>query len=192
VHRLAGRVGRGRIVDHLLGKTKDVGAAEAAMSTFGIGREFSPAGWRGLLDQLLFEGLLVEDANDGRPLIGLGDPAMVRAIYRGEQRVTMRRALEPLDLTTRSGRPRKRRGGVPLDVSPAGLPLFEALRAWRRGEAATQAVPPYIIFSDRTLAEIARERPRTLAALSEVNGVGEAKLEHYGAAVIEIVRGAGS
>ena len=51
-------------------------------------------------------------------------------------------------------------------------------------------MPPYIIFSDRTLADIAREKPKTYAALSAVNGVGEAKLEHYGAAVIEIVRGA--
>jgi len=190
VHRLAGRVGRGRIVDHLLGKTKDVGEPEAAMSTFGIGREFSPAGWRGLIDQLLFEGLLVEDPNDGRPLIGLGDAAAVRAVYRGEHRVTIRRALEALDLTTRSGRPRKRRGGVPLEVTQTDLPLFDALRAWRRSEAATQQVPPYVIFSDRTLAEIARDRPKSYPALADINGVGEAKLEHYGATVIEIVRAA--
>ncbi len=190
VHRLAGRVGRGRIVDHLLGKTKDVSETEAALSTFGIGREFSPAGWRGLVDQLLFEGLLVEDPNDGRPLIGLGDAALVRAVYRGEHRVTMRRALEALDLTTRSGRPRKRRGGAPLEVTQSDLPLFDALRAWRRGEAATQQVPPYVIFADRTLAEIARDKPKTYSALADVNGVGEAKLEHYGAAVIEIVRAA--
>ena len=102
----------------------------------------------------------------------------------------MRRALESLDLTTRSGRPRKRRGGVPLEVTQTDLPLFDALRAWRRSEAATQQVPPYVIFSDRTLAEIARERPASYPALADVNGVGEAKLEHYGAAVIEIVRAA--
>ncbi len=166
VHRLAGRVGRGRIVDHLLGKTKDVSEFEAALSTYGVGREFSPAGWRGLIDQLLFEGLLLEDPNDGRPLIGLGDGALVRAVYRGEHRVTMRRALEALDLTTRSGRPRKRRGGVPLEMTEADLPLFEALRAWRREEARRQAVPPYVIFADRTLAEIARERPGSLSALT--------------------------
>jgi len=187
VHRLAGRVGRGRIVDHLLGKTKEVSDAEAGLSTFGVGREFSPAGWRELIDRLLFEGLLVEDPNDGRPLIGLGDAATVRAVYRGERKVTMRRALEALDLTTRSGRPRKRRGGVPLEMAERDSPLFEALRAWRRSVAAAQAVPPYVIFADRTLAEIARERPGNRAALGEVNGVGEAKLAHYGAAVLNIV-----
>jgi ATP-dependent DNA helicase RecQ len=185
VHRLAGRVGRGRIVDHLLGKTKEVSDFEAGLSTFGVGREFSPGGWRGLIDQLLFEGLLIEDPNDGRPLLGLGDAAAVRAVYRGERKVTMRRALEALDLTT--GRPRKRRGGVPLEMTERDLPLFEALRAWRRSVAAAQAVPPYVIFADRTLAEIARERPGSRAALADVNGVGEAKLAHYGAAVLEIV-----
>jgi ATP-dependent DNA helicase RecQ len=190
VHRLGGRFGRGRIVDHLMGKTKEVSDFEAGLTTFGVGREFSPAGWRALIDQLLFDGLLVEDPNDGRPLIGLGDAAAVRAVYRSERRVTMRRALEAHDLTTRSGRPRKRRGGVPLPITEADLPAFEALRAWRRQEASRQAVPPYLIFSDRTLADVARERPRDLASLSTINGVGEAKLEHYGRAVLEVLASA--
>jgi ATP-dependent DNA helicase RecQ len=91
VHRLGGRFGRRRIVDHLLGKTKDAPTSETKISTFGIGREFSAAGWRDLLDQLQFEGLLREDPNDGRPLIGLGEHAEVKAVYRGERRVLMRR-----------------------------------------------------------------------------------------------------
>ena len=61
------------------------------MSTWGIGREFSAAGWRDLLDQLLFEGLLREDPNDGRPLVGLGEADDVRAVYRGERRVSVRK-----------------------------------------------------------------------------------------------------
>src|SRR3546814_9858990 len=62
-HRLAGRYGRGRLIDHLLGKTKDVSDREAALSTWGIGQELSQARWRDLTDQLLFEGLLREDPN---------------------------------------------------------------------------------------------------------------------------------
>src|SRR5258705_9233358 len=73
VHRLGGRLGRGRVIDHLLGKTKEVAASEAAMSTYGIGREFSAAGRRDLLGTLLVQGLLREDPNDGRPLMGGGD-----------------------------------------------------------------------------------------------------------------------
>src|SRR6185312_4421840 len=108
VQRLGGRYGRGRVVDHLLGKTKEPSDFEAGLSTFGVGREFSPAGWRDLIDQLLFEGLLREDPNDGRPLIMLGDAAEVRQVYRGERTVQLRRAPEPHNATTRSGRPRKR------------------------------------------------------------------------------------
>jgi len=182
VHRLAGRVGRGRIVEHLLGKTKAVTEAEAALSTYGVGREFSAAGWRGLIDQLLFEGLLAEDANDGRPLIGLGDPAMVRAVYRGEQRVTMRRALEA-DRESRTAR----RARTAEAIQPGDTSTFEALRSWRREEAKRQAVPPYVIFSDRTLADLARERPRTPEALTRIGGVGQVKLARYGEAVLGLL-----
>jgi ATP-dependent DNA helicase RecQ len=192
VHRLGGRLGRGRIVDHLLGKTKEPTASEAGLSTFGVGKEFSPAGWRDLLDQLLFEGLLREDPNDGRPLVGLGDANGVREVYRGSRRVQLRRMPEAHDPTTRSGRPRKRRGGVPLAVAEADMPLFDALRAWRRAQAARQAVPPYVIFHDRTLAEIARLRPTSAAVLARIDGVGQTKLDRYGEAVLEIVRRDGS
>jgi len=189
VHRLGGRFGRGRLIDHLLGKTKGVHESEAEMSTFGVGKEFSPAGWRDLIDQLLFEGLLVEQPNDGRPLIALADPAAVRAVYRGERTLTVLRAPEVLDPTTRSGRPRARRGGVPLAVAGEALALFEALRGWRRAEAARQRVPPYVIFHDQTLADIARLRPAGRSALLAIDGVGQGKLERYGDAVLGLVAG---
>jgi ATP-dependent DNA helicase RecQ len=190
VHRLGGRFGRGRIVDHLLGKTKEPSDFEAGLSTFGVGREFSPAGWRDLIDQLLFEGLLREDPNDGRPLLALGDADQVRQVYRGERPVKLRRQPEAHDPTTRSGRPRRKRGGVPLDVADTDLALFEALRAWRREEAARQAVPPYVIFHDATLADIARARPSGLGALERIGGVGQGKLDRYGEAVLALVRAA--
>jgi ATP-dependent DNA helicase RecQ len=184
VHRLGGRFGRGRVIDHLLGKSTDVPAAEMAMSTFGIGREFSAAGWRDLLDQLLFEGLLREDPNDGRPLIGLGETEDVRAVYRGERRVAMRQMAE----ASKTPRARKRGGGERLGVEPADAALFEALRAWRRDRAAEQHVPPYVIFHDITLSAIARQRPLSADALAKVSGVGQRKLERYGADVLQIVR----
>ncbi len=190
VHRLGGRFGRGRVVDHLLGKTKEPSPFEAGLSTFGVGKEFSPAGWRDLIDQLLFEGLVREDPNDGRPLLGLGDGEAVRAVYRGERTVQLRRAPEAHDPTTRSGRPRRRRGGEPLGVPETDMSLFDVLRAWRREEAARQGVPPYVIFHDRTLAEIARIRPSSPGGLASVGGVGQAKLDRYGAAVLAVVAAA--
>jgi ATP-dependent DNA helicase RecQ len=185
-HRLGGRVGRGRIVDHLLGKTKDVSAWEAALSTWGIGPELAAGQWRDLVDQLLFEGLLREDPNDGRPLIGLGEAEAVRAVFRGEQRVL---TLKPQE-SERATRSRRRgRETESQSLSPADRPLFEALRAWRAAEAKAQHVPPYVIFHDRTLAEIAAARPASRAALARLNGVGEAKLTHYGEAVLKVVGG---
>jgi ATP-dependent DNA helicase RecQ len=189
VHRLGGRFGRGRLVDHLLGKTKEPSSFEAGLSTFGIGVEYSPAGWRDLVEQLIFEGLLKEDPNDNRPLIGLGDAEGVRSVYRGERRVAVRQAPEPLDASTRSGRPRKRSREPMEALSPADAPLFEALRAWRASEAKRQHVPPYVIFHDRTLAEIARMKPGRPQALSAISGVGESKLERYGDPVLAVVGG---
>jgi ATP-dependent DNA helicase RecQ len=188
--RLGGRVGRGRLIDHLLAKTKDVSQTEAALSTWGIGKDLSPAAWRDLIDQLLFEGLLKEDPNDGRPLIGLGDAEAVRAVYRGDRAVKVRKPPPGHDPSARSGHPRRRaRGGGEQDaLAPEHHTLFDALRAWRRAVAAEQGVPPYVIFHDRTLGEIASIRPATLRDLAAIGGVGQAKLDHYGLAVLKVVR----
>jgi ATP-dependent DNA helicase RecQ len=185
-HRLGGRFGRGRLVDHLLGKTKDVSDWEAGLSTWGIGQDLSAAQWKDLTEQLLFEGLLREDPNDGRPLVGLGDPDAVRAVFRSERTVAMRKAPEGSE---KSSRGRGRKGRETTAVPPADRPLFEALRSWRAAEAKAQHVPPYVIFHDRTLAEIAAVKPGSRAALARLNGVGEAKLAHYGSAVLEVVGG---
>ena len=185
VHRLGGRFGRGRIVDHLLGKTKDPSPSEAALSTFGVGQELATAGWRELLDQLAFEGLLLEDPNDGRPLVTLGDTEAVRAVYRGERRIRMRKA--EVQKSARRAAAKQARAGAGPEVAAADRPLFEALKAWRRHEAQRLGLPPYVIFHDRTLAELARERPGSLARLAECGGVGQGKLERYGAAVMTIL-----
>ena len=82
---------------------------------------------------------------------------------------------------------RKRREAA--DIDPGDAALFEALRAWRAGEAKRQHVPPYVIFPDRTLIEVAQTKPGSLARLAAVSGVGESKLARYGEAVIEVVKG---
>ena len=190
VHRLGGSLGRGRVIDHLLGKAKHQPARERLLSTFGIGREVSALAWRDLIDQLVLEGLLREDFNDGRPLIGLGDGAEVGAVYRGERRVSMRQ-LSANGATARAPRSRpKRRGRERLDVAPRDAPLFAALRVWRRERAAEQHVPPYAIFHDVTLSAIARLRPANRDALADISGVGRSKLTRYGEEVLRVVRAA--
>ena len=113
----------------------------------------------------------------------------MRAVYRGERNFQLRRVPESHDAPTGSGKARRGREAVVLEEVDRGL--FDALRAWRREEAARQAVPPYVIFHDRTLAEIAGGRPKSAAALARIGGVGQGKLERYGAAVLALVAAEG-
>ena len=187
-HRLGGRFGRGRLVDHLLGKTKDVSDFEAGLSTWGIGTELSQHAWRDLIDQLLFEGLLKEDPNDGRPLIGLGEIDGVRAVWKSERTVQIRKDSTRAAAAGKT-RASKGRKDVLATLTEEDGVVFERLRTWRREEAQRQHVPPYVIFHDATLAEIAARRPGSMPALAAVSGVGEGKLERYGDAVLAVVLG---
>ena len=139
---------------------------------------------------LLFEGLLAEDPNDGKPLVGLGDPEAVRAVYKAERRIEVRRAPPSAAASTR----RRDRSGegrnAALETMDADVRArFETLRAWRRERAAEQHVPPYVIFQDKTLLDIARAEPGTLDALGRISGVGQSKLDRYGAAVLAALAG---
>lgn len=186
VQRLGGRFGRNRVVDHLTGRTKDVQPWERQLSTWGIGREISLTSWREIVDHLLFDGLLVEDPNDGKPLVGLGDAEAVRAVYKSEHQVEVRRAPLRADAAPRR-RDRTGEGrNAALETMDADVRArFEALRAWRRDRAAEQHVPPYVIFQDKTLLEIAHAEPGDMASLGALSGVGQSKLDRYGKGVLE-------
>jgi DNA helicase-2/ATP-dependent DNA helicase PcrA len=93
--------------------------------------------------------------------------------------------LRPADRPSGSARAAK---GAKLAVPEEDAEVFEALRTWRRDTAAAAAMPPYIVFSDRTLAAIASARPGSLQELAALSGVGPKKLDDYGAAVLEVVR----
>ena len=68
-------------------------------------------------------------------------------------------------------------------------PLFEQLRAWRAELARTQGVPAYAILHDKTLRELAAERPTSIDDLQQISGIGAAKIERYGAALLELLGG---
>jgi DNA helicase II / ATP-dependent DNA helicase PcrA len=84
------------------------------------------------------------------------------------------RFLEELGVKTRPQRAEK----------PVGDPVFETLRAWRLARARADEIPPYVVFHDSTLAEIAARRPQSLGELSQIAGVGPTKLERYGEGVL--------
>ena len=149
------------------------------LAVYGRGQERSAAQWRSLFRQLAALGLVSVDI-DGHGGLRLTEAA--RPVLRGEQRLHLR---EESAVRER----RRRKGSAAPVLASAGQSLFEALRAERRRLADAHGMPAYVIFHDATLAQMAAERPRTLADLAQINGVGAAKLERYGEAFLAVIRG---
>ena len=178
------RYGAGQLIDILLGRDTERirQLGHDALATYGIGTELSEAEWRGVVRQLLAQGLLAVGDEYG----SLRITEESGAVLRGERPVMLRK-----DVGTRgAGRTKGAPRGAPADLPAAMQPLFEALRAWRSTVAREQNVPAYVVFADATLRGIAAVRPTTLDDLALVSGVGAKKLESYGDAVLEIVRAA--
>jgi ATP-dependent DNA helicase RecQ len=141
------------------------------LSVFGIVGADEARALKPLARALQARGALVANEHGGLKLAG-----DARAIMRGEQKVEI--ALVP------QGRKKRERGAA----NPVGDPLFEALRAKRRELAEEGGVPPYVIFHDATLREMAEAKPDTLATLSNITGVGARKLDAYGDAFLAVLR----
>ncbi len=184
VYRTGQTFGAAHIVDVLLGRdTERVRRfGHDRLSTFGIGSEFPEKAWRSIVRQLVAAGLLVVDVQ-GHGGLSLG--ADCRPVLRGERPIRLRRD---------AGKPPGRRGRQEREpeTDPADRGLFEALRGFRLEQARLQDVPPFVIFHDTTLREIARTKPTTLAALAAVSGVGRAKLDRYGEAVLAVIAAHGA
>ncbi len=154
------------------------------LTTWGVGADQPESYWRGVIRQLLAIGALRRGDGDKACLALV--PEQARPILRGETQVMLRDDPPPEERT----RSRVRTARAETELSAAGeapAGLFEALRAWRLGEAKAQSVPPYIIFSDAVLRDIAAVQPRSLDTLASIKGVGASKLERYGAAVLQVV-----
>ncbi|WP_127089681.1 DNA helicase RecQ [Aquabacter cavernae] len=184
VYRTGERFGAVHVVDVLIGNTNDKVAkfGHEALSTFGIGKDVSREEWRAIVRQVVSLGLLNVDV-EGHGALGLTESC--RPVLRGERTVELKAEART--------RPARVSGGgraprAALD-DPGDEALYQKLRALRLDLARAQGVPPYVIFHDATLMEIARVRPRSLAAFGDVSGVGEAKLERYGPQFLEVVRG---
>ncbi|SCL71397.1 DNA helicase RecQ [Micromonospora chersina] len=177
------RFGAGHCVDILLGRhTEKIDQhGHDSLSTFGIGTDLREAEWRGVVRQLLAEGLLAVEGDYGT--LALTEAS---AEVLGRRRtVTMRREPE----RQASGRSAKPRGAatVVADLAPAAVPVFERLRAWRAATAKEQGVPAYVVFHDATLRQIATEAPTSLAELSRISGVGDNKLAKYGEGILAVL-----
>jgi ATP-dependent DNA helicase RecQ len=179
VLRTGRRFGLGHVVDVLQGKTTEKVAqfGHDQLPTFGVGRDLPEAAWRGVARQLVAQGALdVAVENHGE----LVPTDAARPILKGEQAVMLREEL----VTVPPRGSLRTRGSIEAPSDPR----FAALREWRKRTALAQGVPAYVIFQDRTLAEIAAERPDSLEQLATIPGVGNTKLERYGQEVLRVLR----
>ena len=184
VYRTGQRFGATYLVDVLMGRANDrvVRAGHDKLPVFGVGKETDEATWKGVFRQLTAAGHLTGD-DDGYGALQLTDAA--RPLLRGEQRLLVRVAKK--EARTKS----KRQSKSAIAVADADRPLFEALRALRLRLASEAKLPPYIICTDATLAELAAVRPRDAAALRDITGLGTSKIARYGAALLAVIAGAG-
>jgi ATP-dependent DNA helicase RecQ len=178
------KFGAGQIIDILRGKrTPKVEQFDHhSLTVFGVGEDLTEGDWRGVIRQLLAQGLLSVEGT--YQTFVLTDAS--REVLRGEREVMMRR--DPAK-TPRQKQPRSRssaKGTAPrVEMPTSAAPVFERLRAWRGSTAKEQGVPAYVIFHDATLREIATRMPASLDELSTISGIGENKLAKYGEQVLE-------
>ncbi|TQM83747.1 ATP-dependent DNA helicase RecQ [Saccharothrix saharensis] len=173
------KFGAGQTIDILLGRktAKVIQHDHDQLKVFGIGTELNESGWRGVVRQLLAQGLLAVEGEYSTLVL---TPASDEVLYQGRE-VLMRREAE------RAARVKtaKAAKSAPVDLPAEAAPVFEKLRTWRTAQAREQGVPPYIIFNDATLRQIAATTPSTLDELSAISGVGENKLAKYGQQILD-------
>jgi ATP-dependent DNA helicase RecQ len=177
------KFGAGHLIDILRGKetprVRQYG--HDALATWAIGADLSEQQWRGVVRQLLAQGLLATHGEYGT--LTVTDEAS--AVLSGARSVMLR---------TESERAPRSRGSKAVtaaaDLEPAQAELFEQLRSWRAGEAKEQGVPAYIVFGDATLRAVAVARPASLEELDGISGIGAKKREAYGEALLAVVAAA--
>jgi len=179
VFRTGQRFGAVYVIDVLMGKdterVRQNGHNELAV--FGIGAELEQKQWRSVLRQLVVLGLITVDSA-GYGALQLSEKS--RPLLRGEVDLPLRRDL----LVTRKARKPKRKA---VDMAEQDRGLFDALRECRKELADENSVPPYVIFHDATLMQMATEKPTTPDSLLEISGVGQTKLDRYGAKFLQVI-----
>lgn len=188
VYRTGQRFGVNYVIDVLLGKTSErmERFGHTDISTFGIGADLSSTEWRSVFRQLIAMGYLWADVENYSSL-RLTDAA--RPVLRGEETLELRRSVKPAKRTGRRSSSTGSRADV--DLGPVDANLWEALRECRSVLAAEAGVPPYVVFHDKTLREMALVLPETLAAMGSISGVGDTKLSRYGEAFLDVIRSHG-
>ncbi|MFK3689800.1 DNA helicase RecQ [Agrobacterium tumefaciens] len=181
IYRTGERFGQAYVISVLLGAQDEriSRLGHDRISTYGIGKEHDNRTWRAILRQLVAMRLIEVDLSGHG---GLSISEEGRRFLREKTALMLRVPSAP-----RSGRQQASRNAVSTILPDADRGLFEALRAKRMEIARAQNVPPYVIFHDRTLLELATAKPQTARAMAGIAGVGETKLERYGDAFLTAI-----
>ncbi|WP_296703981.1 DNA helicase RecQ [Thiocapsa sp. UBA6158] len=181
IYRTGQRFGSSYLVDVLLGKKNERirRFGHDQVTTFGIGQELSADQWKSVYRQLVAAGFIRVDF-EGHGALCLTEQS--RPLLRGERRLRLRQ--DPDRKRTSSA---ARRPAMAPPTDPEALALWQALRDYRRQLALEQDVPAYHIFNDVTLNEMLTYRPRDRDELSRINGVGQVKLERFGAGFLRLL-----
>ena len=179
------RYGAGYVIDILRGSRIEriLTRGHDALSVYGIGKHHTVEDWRGLARTLLHQRL-VEESQDGYSVLSLNEASW--QVLRNELPVHAAKAKPAKADRTRSGAAGA--AGTVVALSGEAEQLFERLRALRKQLADSQGLPPYVIFHDATLREMAQRRPQTLSQFAGIRGVGEGKLVRYGQQFIDALR----
>jgi ATP-dependent DNA helicase RecQ len=193
IFRCGESFGTRHIIDVLMGRPTDKVRRRRhdQLRVFGMGGALDERQWQGILRQLVALGLARVDL-ENHSVLRLGQRDRVQPVLREETQVMLRQEPEKPS-RPRSGRKesQKEGAGVASVLVPLDRALFAALRTKRLEIAQAQNLPAYVVFNDRTLVELARERPGTLEAMSRIPGIGEVKLKRYGATFLGIIAEAG-
>ena len=189
IYRTHERFGTHYIIDVLTGKDDEriQRNGHDQISTFNIGAEHSGVEWRGIFRQLIAHGYLATDA-EGYGVLKLTQKAWPLLKRSETPQMVMLRKLRKKSKSSTQKKKSSRATRILLDdLTAADQQLFEVLRSLRSRLASEQNVPPYVIFPDKTLTEMAMVKPISASQMLNISGVGETKLSRYGEAFIEAI-----
>ena len=181
--RTGERFGTEHLVDILVGNATDVVRARGhdSLPTFGVGRDRNAREWRSIFRQLYGAGLIYLDiAEFGRWTVT--DEG--RGVLRGAQRIDLRK--DVLEASAK-GKSKTNGKGAAVPVADKDAALLTALKDLRSSIAKRIRQPAYVVFSDRTLMEMASLRPDSLDQMHHIHGVGQTKLARYGQTFLDVI-----
>lgn len=191
IYRAKERFGAAYIIDVLLGsKSKRIiENGHTSLSTYGIGKELTKQEWFDISQALLDEGYIEK----------YGDYNILKVLPKGREALVQRKEIS-LPVIVQKAKvlnqvePKKKKSAVALSKenflrgrSESDVRLYETIREWRRKTAEEQNVPPYIIFGDKTIEDLVEKKPQNMASLRWVFGIGEAKAERIGSALLRLI-----